>query len=419
MSGEDDQRRRTRWAGLVGFSSTRLWKQATRTTTGRIVATTSAVALTIAFLLVVTGVALALADGGVVSQNDADVRVTPGKSGTLSGVDGVEPARLGAANERAREISAHDGVDHASPVLVEPVRMETADGDQSRLVLLVGVVPDEDPRTVAGLSTAPLGAGDPHYADGGYDGPARRDIVLSTSAAERLGASTGDELTVESAADGSSPTVTATAVEDAAAEDSDAGAPVALVSLSELQTLSRASDGELADRVLVWGDDGAAESAATEAYPDATVESGGSVDPAVLFDDSLAFATSMIALVVGVAICASFVATTMGMTVNEDRQMLAVLEAIGFPTRSRLAVVAVSTQITTLCGALLGIVLGVLALLGVNALARATVASGDVAAFHPVFVPYAVGVAFLAGLIAVPYPLAVAARTTVLKEVGQ
>jgi putative ABC transport system permease protein len=138
-----------------------------------------------------------------------------------------------------------------------------------------------------------------------------------------------------------------------------------------------------------------------------------------LFDDSLAFATSMIALVVGVAICASFVATTMGMTVNEDRQMLAVLEAIGFPTRSRLAVVAVSTQITTLCGALLGIVLGVLALLGVNALARATVASGDVAAFHPVFVPYAVGVAFLAGLIAVPYPLAVAARTTVLKEVGQ
>lgn len=433
MSDDGDERRRSRWAGLVGVSAVRLWKQATRTATGRIAATTVAVALTIGFLLIVTGVALGLADGGVVTQDDADVRVAPGESGTLSSVDGVERPRLGAANERAEQIRSEDGVDHASPVLAEPVRLN-ASGDSSRIVMLVGVVPDEDSRTVAGLPTDALEPGDPHYANGSYDGSRTGEIVLSRAAAEDLDVADGDELAAPGAETGdagagaqaaggsdgeASPSFTVTDVERVAETDDGSDVPVALVHLSELQSLAGADDGELADRVLAWGDADAAESAAAEAYPDAAVESERGADPSSLFGDGLAFATSLVALVVGVVFCASFVATTVGMTVNEDRRMLAVLEAIGFPTRSRLAVVAASTQFTTLCGALGGIVVGVGGIVAVNAVAGATVASGAVAAVHPIFVPYAVGVALLSGLIAVPYPLAIAARTTVLEEVGQ
>ncbi|OLZ40008.1 hypothetical protein A6E15_02995 [Natrinema saccharevitans] len=425
MSGEGDDAtpdgscRRTRWRGLVGLTVTRWWQRATRTTGGRIASTIATVALTVAFLLVVTGVALALADGGTASDDDAAVQITAEDGSTLSTVDGVEGPRLGASNDRARELRSASGVDHASPVLVETVRLES-DAGEPRPVRVVGVVPDGESRTVAGLPTAPLEAGDPHYADGSYDGPRAGGIVLSPTAADRLEASEGDEVAVsmpgrdQANASGAVPTVTVAAV----ADGGDGGAPVAIVHLSELQSLSGADDGQLADRVLVWGEPAAA-SAAGDAYPDASVTVAGSADPAALFDDGLAFAASAVALLVGLTICASFVATTAGMAVDEDRRTLAVLESVGVPVGGRLAVVAVSTGLTTLVGALAGVAFGAAGIAGVNAVAGATVAPGAVAQFHPLFVPYGIAVALLAGLVAVPYPLAVAARTSVLEEVGR
>ena len=412
--------RRARWTGLVGVSIVRLWKRATGTKSRRIATTMGAVALTIALLVVVTGIALGLAGSGTVNDDDADVRVAPAESESLSSVDGVEEPRLGDANARAERIRERDRVEHASPVLVEPVALESPGDGEPKRVLLVGVVPDDEPRTVAGLSTAELEPGDPHYADGSYDGPRRGEIVLSAAAADRLEAEQGDELSPGGPhvpADVPAPSTTVTAVEDAG--EGEAETPVALVHLSELQSLSGAADGELADRVLVWGDEGAAESAAADEYSAATIESVDRTDPSSLFDDELAFATSLLAMVVGVAICASFVATTMGMTVNEDRRTLAVLESVGFATRSRLAIVAVSTLLTTVCGALVGIVLGIGGIYAVNWIAVATIAPGAVAAVHPLFVPYGVVVALIAGAVAVPYPLVVAARTSVLAEVGR
>ncbi|TMT87431.1 ABC transporter permease [Haloterrigena sp. H1] len=414
-----ETRRHSRWAGLIGLTVSRWWKRATGTTAGRIVSTVAAVALTIAFLLVVTGIALALADGGVTATDDATVSITPEEQSTLSSVDGVEGPRLGATNERASEIRTHDGVAHASPVLIETGRLEAANGDP-QTVRLVGVVPDDEPRTVAGLPTDRLEAGDTHYANGSYDGPRADRIVLSRTAADRLGASAGDELAVsQGPIESTEPSVTVTVTAVTEIEGGGSGVPVALVHASELQSLSGAADGELADRVVIWGEPDAARSAATDAYLDASVAVAGTTDPTALFEDGLAFATSVIALVVGVTICASFVATTMGMTVDEDRRMLAVLESIGIATRGRLAVIAISTGITTLVGSVVGVGLGAAAIAGVNAVAGMTVAPGAVAQFHPLFVPYGIAVALLSGLVAVPYPLAVAARTSVLAEVGR
>ena len=419
-NGDPEGMRRTRWSGLVRVSIARLYRRTMATRSGRLLATICVVAMTIAVLVVVTGIALGLADGGVVDDDDADVRIGPEERTSLSSVDGVESPRLGAANERAERIGAADGVDHASPTLIEPVALEPADGGEPERVLLVGVVPDGESRTVAGLPTADLEPGDPHYADGSYDGPPRGEIVLSAAASDRLEASAGDDLGVANAGEATDepvPTATVIAVEEAG--DGDDDTPVALVHLSELQTVAGADDGQLADRMLVWGDGDAGAAAASEAYPDATVESIDRTDPSSLFDDDLAFATSLLAMLVGVAISASFVATTAGMAVEEDRRTLAVLESVGFPTYSRLVVVAVSTLLTTLCGALLGVVLGVGGIYAVNAAATATVAPGAVAQVHPIFVPYAVGVALVSGLVATPYPLVVAARTSVLEEVGR
>lgn len=442
---------RTRWVGLGRLAVTRLWKRTTKTTSRRVIATISAVALTIALLVVVTGVALALADGGTTTENDADVQVMPESTDLLSSINGVEGARLGEANERAASIREAEGVDHATPVLTEPMRLERASDESTtsanetepgsdanatdnrtatdpQTVLLVGVTPDEEPRTVAGLPTNELASDSSAAADdttattstNATAAPGQRELVLSTTAAERLGVTAGDELAVSSsqfeATDTPPPTVTVTAVVETSGDDET---PVALGHLRALQTLSGADEGELADRVLVWGESDAAADEAAAAYPDATVETPDRTDPSLLFDDGLAFVTSVLALVVVVAICAAFVATTAGMTVNEDRRMLAVLESVGFPTHSRLAIVAISTQALTLCGALLGGVLGFVGIHALNAVASGTIAPGAVAETHPLFLPYALVIACVAGLIAIPYPLVIAARTSVLAEVSR
>ncbi|KDE58934.1 hypothetical protein EL22_01540 [Halostagnicola sp. A56] len=411
-------KRRHRWRGLVGVSIARLWHRQTRTNSSRIRMAVVVVALTIALLVCISGIALALADGGAMQTDDADVTIAPEGSGSLSTVDGVESARLGETNERAAQIRSAEEVEHASPVLVEPTKFETP-GGETRTILLVGVVPDDTPRTVAGLSTAGLEPGDSHYDGGSYAGPTERQLVLSSSAADRLEASAGDERTVSSGViEAAVPSLTVADV-NAAGAAGESDAPIALVHLSELQTFAGSSDDQLADRVLVWGETAAAESAAMDAYPDATVESTSGGDPSALFDDGLAFATSVVAVLIGVTICASFVATTMGMAVDRDRRTLAVLQTVGIPLSGRLVVVATATVVATLCGAVGGIVLGGLGIAAINAVAGATVASGTVAMAHPIFVPYALAIALVAGAIAVPYPLAIAAKTSVLSEVGR
>ncbi|WP_049925001.1 ABC transporter permease [Halopiger goleimassiliensis] len=421
MVGDREPSRRSRWAGVVSLSLARLWKRATRTRPRRVATTLVSVAMTVALLVIVTGVALALADGGAVTDDDGDVWIEPAQSETLTTVDGVERPRLGATNERAAELRSHEGVAHASPVLAEPGQLERTTDGERRTVLLVGVVPDGEPRTVGGLPTDELASGDPHYADGSFDGPPEGDIVLSAAAAERLEADAGDQVAVpepEVATEARSLSLSVSAVvETETAVETDV--PVALVHLSELQSFTGAADGELADRIVLWGEEDEATAVATTTYPDAVVESSDGVDPTALFDDGLALATSVLSLLVGLVICASFVATTAGMNVNDDRRSLAVLESVGLSTGSRLTIVAVSTLVTTVCGALLGAGLGIVGIEGLNEFATATVAPGTVALSHSLFLPYAVGVGLLAGLLALPYPLAIAARTSVLEEVGR
>lgn len=414
MADEDgtETTRRARWYGIASMSLSRVRTQATRVMPGRIASTVLAVALTVGLLLLVTGVAVALADGGVTSETDADVRVAPGPDDerSLSAIDGVESPRLGEARERSATIRSADGVDHASPMLVETVELQATDGQPQR-VLVVGVVPAES-TTVATLPTDALEA---EAAAEPADETTPGTIVLSDAAADRLAATAGDDLEVASTRTGdASHSVAVASVEPGG----DGDVPVALVHVETLQALSGADEDDLADAVLVWGDDRTV-SAAESAYPDAAVDADDEVSPAALFDDGLALATSLIALVVGVTVCSLFVATTAGLAVEEDRGTLAVLAALGFPVRSRLATVAVTTLATTVGGAVVGIAVGIGAIVAVNALAGVALSAGAVAHAHPLFVPYAVAVAVLSGLVALPYPLAIAARTDVLTEVGR
>ncbi|WP_306052063.1 FtsX-like permease family protein [Natronococcus wangiae] len=404
-----------RWRGLlaVALASVRTQTVAAR---GRTLATICIVALIVANLLLVTGVALALADDDPV-DHDADLRIVPDDNDVHSSVTGVEGTRLGESHDRAATIAEREGITHATPMLAEPLKVENPESGRSEYILVVGIVPGEEPMTAAGLPTDSLEPGDAHYADGAYDGSPTGEIVLSTAAADSLEADADGALVLDSENGELETQYTVTAIEDA--EGSETETPVALVHLSELQSLTGADEGGLADRVLVWGDADAAQAGAGEAYPNAAVVTDGSPTVHSLFDDRLALVTSVLALLVATTTCSLLVAITAGLQVEADRQMLATLGTVGFPTGSRLVVVAATTLITAAVGAALGLGLGVGGIVTTNAIATATVAPESVAVVHSLFVPYAFLVALLSTLLALPYPLLLAARTEILTEVGR
>ncbi|ELZ08938.1 hypothetical protein C479_12459 [Halovivax asiaticus JCM 14624] len=428
IHGDPDGRRRSRTSGLVRIALARLRGQFTGVQSGKSTAIVVAVALTLALLVVVTGLALALVDGGVASQTDADVSIEPADGGSLSSVNGIEAPRLANATAHTAELRAADGVDRATPVLVEPVAVRsesasTADPSTYTRLLAVGVDPAVDAGTVAGLPLDALGDGgdeDDRGSESGAEnesaagalGARSAGLVLSETAADRLGVTVGEAVVVTSGTEAYQLPVTA--VEPTTGDDE---APVALVDRDALLTFAGGADASLADRILLWGDEAAAERAAAEAYPTASVESTDSIHPAALFENDLALATSLVATIVALVVCALFIATTAGMAVAEDRPQLAILSAIGFSGASRLAIVTTAILTTVIGGSVLGVILGVGVGYGVNALAGVLFATGSVVVFHPLIVPYTVFVAVVAGLLALPYPLSIAARTDVLAAV--
>lgn len=406
-----------RWRSLCRFALARAASRV-RTAPRQTAALVGVVALTIALLVIVTGIGVALAEDPS-AEGDADLRVTPADGGTLSAVVDVEGPRLGTVHDRTAPIDARDDVDYATPVLVEVVQIRGPASDEPVTVVAFGIVPNDPAPTVAGVPTDALEPGDPHYADGSYDGPRTGDVVLSEAAADQLGAAEDDPLTVRSPQTGAiSQAHDVTAVEDPQLEDVPADHPVVVFRLSELQALSGADDGGLADQVLVATDSSAAEGALEEAYPNATVESTDD-EAASVRDDDLALATSLVAFVVGLSICSLFVATAGALSVERDRRTLAVLAAVGFSGRARLGVVGLTTMAFVLAGGVLGLVVGIAGIAITNAVATATVAPGAIATVRPAFVPYGLGVALVAGLLALPYPLALASRTDPIDELGR
>lgn len=66
-----------------------------------------------------------------------------------------------------------------------------------------------------------------------------------------------------------------------------------------------------------------------------------------------------------------------------------------------------------------GVVLGIVGISITNYVATATMAPRPIATLRPTFGPYAIGVALLAGILALPYPLHLVARTNVVAELGR
>lgn len=400
-----------RVVSLLGLGLRRTVGRLATADSRRLLLSVLGVALAVAMMTTVTGIALGLAGGSTVHGEDVDYWIVPEGSTASSVAVSVEGPQLGAVHRVAGRLATDSRIDYVTPVQIRILNVGV--GNRTEYVLAVGVIPPAGNRTIVGLPTGPLTPGDPHYDNGSYNGTWTGEAVMSQAAAELLHAFSGSELTVRTG--GSNRSFTAVDVVQGDLSTGIGPVPIVLVHLAELQTVTGAADGDQADQILVSTNDPGVRSMLEGVYPRTQVIARGGLTTPSLSTTSLPMAVALAALVSSLLVGVLFVATLAGLEVTADRATLAALSALGYSQRSLALLVVAQTVAVAGVGGILGVVLGGLGVLAVNAGAATALGVGQVARFHPLLVLYGVGVALAIGLLAAPYPVWLSRRTDVLE----
>lgn len=402
---DDQQSRPRKWLSLVGIGYRRLVGKAGTTDTRRVAISIIGVGLAIGLMLVVTGIALGLAEGTTIGGTSVDYWIVPEAGSASTLVVSPDAPRFGQAHESTTRIEAIDGVEQATPVLVEMNRLVGPDGT-SEYVLLIGVIPSPG-LTIEGIDTSPLNSNIANRSKWGGE------IVLSDGAATLLNADPGS--TIRPRGTSANRTLTVVNVSTSVQSGGFAQFPIGVMHLNELQVLTGADAGDQADQFLVTASSPDVEDDLAQVYPRSTVIARNDLGSEA-FDEDLPLAMSLASLLVALIIGTLFVGTMMGLEITADRQEYAVMGALGLPFSSQAIIVASQTLTVTLFGGIVGVVLGTGGIVATNQLAMEFLTPAPIARFHPYLLVYGVAIAVLIGVLAVPYLLWLSKRTDIVTE---
>lgn len=390
-------RRLRRWFGRIGLAWQWVRSKGLETSPKRTWMSIIGVAMAVALLVSVTGLAIGIASPVTGTGDSDEYWIVPETGGESSPLVATDEPQFGSVHEANEEILRHDYVDESTPILMEVVQVES-DSGETEYVLALGVIPSSIGESVLGISTEAMSLGDP-YADNSSD-PPTGDIVLSDGAATLLEAEEGSELSVVSS--GSTESVTTTDVDRGDGDGVLGATPVVVMKLSELQTLTGAAEHDQADQFLVQTNSSSAADDLDGLYSESEVRSSSEMATQQVLDSELALALSLTAVLVSVFVGTLFIGTTMVLELIGNRSQLTSLHAMGIGLRSQLSVYAVQTVIIAAIGGFIGGFLGVGTIRALNMASTHLSTVGAVAIEHPLFPVYGFGVAIVIGLITIP-----------------
>lgn len=366
----------------------------------RLLLAATGVAIAIGLMVVVTATSLGLAAESTIYSADVDYWIVPEAASASTMAVSVGGPQFGDAHPTGEYLTGLDGVESASPIAMQVVRVDAPDADGAEYVLVVGAI-GRPGLSVAGLPLDALAPGDPYYANGTYHGGWTGDLVASRAAADILDVQRGDQVSPTRA--GANRSFTVRAVHDASTGTGVGDLPVVVVHLAELQALQHAPPRDTADQFLVATSDPGVRDTLAGVYPASRVVERTGVTAQSLVEADLALAMALAAFLVALVLGTLVVTTALGLAITADREALSTLAAIGYAPRSVTTLVTTQVVAVTTIGGVLGVALGGVGILAVNALVGNYVGVETVATAHPVLVPYGVGVAILVGLVSAPY----------------
>jgi len=400
--------RLTRVRSLVGLGGRLVAQRLRHTAPRRTAVTILGIAFAVALCLTVSGVSVAIADQGSVAGSNVDYWIVPeGESSSTLPVS-VGGPRFGDVHAVADRLTSRSDVVYASPVSMQLLQLSHR--GTTEYVIVAGVVA-HDGLTVAGVNTSALTPGDPHYENGTYDGPWTGEVVISDGAGALLNATPSDSVTVRGQAT-STREFTVAAVTDGG-ESGFGDVPVAVMHLSELQTLTGATTSDTADQILVASTNPNIENDLAGVYAHSDVVTRSDTGLTSVTDSDLALALAAAGFIVALVVGVLFVATTLGLEVTTDRRLWATLSAIGFSARSRAFLLFAQIGLLALVGGVLGVILGRLGVFAANT-AVGTVFENTLVAVYPIeFVGLGLTMALVVAVLTTPYLLWLTTRGTV------
>ena len=401
-----------RLLGVVQLSFRRTYTRATRTAPGRTWLSVGGVALAVGLMVVVAGIGVGIATQSTVYSENVDYWITPETDGSSSALVDTNSPQFGSVHPTAANLSRMETVEYASPVLQQPLRLKTDDGDAEN-VLAIGIVGHPEFTQIADVTTDGLTPGDPYYETGTWTG----EVVLSSGAAELLSASESDSLNVTRPAGSANRSFTVTTVDSGDQQGSQF--PIAVMQLSELQAITGADSNDDADQIVVSSTDRNIESTLATVYPQSVVSTRAGLNAQAVFDEELPLALSVTAAIIAVVIGTLFVMTTTGLSVAADRGKLATLAAIGVSRSTRFRLLAGEILILTGIGAVIGVLLGMGGIRLANIAAQRTMITGEVASTEPFVIAVGFVIAGVIGLLVLPYVAVLLRRVGTATEVGR
>jgi len=387
-----------------------------RSSPQRVILSVLGVALAVALVVAVTGVALGLTAESVVQNDDTDFWVVPEQSTAESVAVSSGGVKLGDVHAVSERIERDERVDYATPVALSVVPVTDRTTGETEYVLAAGIIPREG-QELFGLSTTPLAPGDPHYANGSYDGPWTGEAVVNDAAASITNTSEGEELQV--ARTGTNRSFRVLNVSQGEAGFGFGSAPIAVVHLSELQSATGLAESDQADQILVSTNDPAVRSDLASLYPHTTVVTKRGLSAQQASTSNLPLAVGLSALLSALVVGVLFIATLMGLEVSSDRATLGTLATLGFASRSRSLLIGCETLVVAVVGGLVGVAVGAGSIGVVNRVVGAQFGIAEVAVFDPLLVPYGLVVAAVVGVVGSVYPIYLGRRTDILEVLSE
>jgi putative ABC transport system permease protein len=363
-------------------------------------------------MVAVSGVSLGLASQSVIESEGVDYWIVPEQAGVESIAVSTGGLQLGDVHATSADIESDSRVSYSTPVLLELLPIEDGNTGDRTYILAAGVVPQPGVE-IMGLPAGDLTPGDPYYDNGTYNGTWTGEVVMNDAASTVSNTSIGDSVTLIRSSQNRSLRVTN--VSTGGTQTGGGTIPVMVMHLSELQSLTGATNGDVADQLLVSTNDRSVRSALEGRYPGTTVVTRSGISAQSVSGSNLPLAVAVAAFISAVVVGVLFVTTLMGLEVSADRQQLGALAAIGLSSRSRSLLVATETVVISLIGGVVGIGVGIVGIMGVNRFGVAVFGVDAVAVFEPILGGYALAVTLLIGLVGAIYPVLLSRRTDVLE----
>ncbi|WP_380677875.1 ABC transporter permease [Salinigranum sp. GCM10025319] len=380
----------SRLRGTVGLAFTQLRRDRTRTV---LVIVGIALAVLASTMLATVGLGVAETGERKFDQSGRDLWITGGPLRFDPGAVGGVRNQLQDAHRLEQRIAARDDVRTAAALSFQTVYVSD-DGREFETVVGTGAP------AVAGAVQLTEGEGftrgDPHYADGTYEGPMTREVVVDPRTAVLFDVGINDTLyiggTLAAAREnefrvvGISPTFS-----------NFLGSPTVVLHLSELQEVTGTTGNDAATIVTIDVAEGASvesvERDLQAQYPEYSVRTNREQLRSTLQRQAVVIASggslAVFASLAGAALTVNLLLSY----VYQRRRELAALKAVGLSTRTLVGMTVIQAVLLGLAGGLIGAGLTAVSIPLVNGVAGALVGFGSVVALDGTVLLAGVGLA--------------------------